>query len=318
MKNYLIIGLVLTLYSCLYKEKPVKKPEVNAQSVQVSMGTDYGKQLFFNVFDLEVISENDREAWDLAFETSSEGKRFRLNGSKLMSLAVSNSSEFSLVTTATGLTFINDNPNGHWDSTASNTWWEQDKVLIVNRGISKTGISLGFIKMKIVEVNENFYRMKWSTLSGNNIQELIIPKNSSKRMVHVSLSGNGSLVDVEPIQISWHLQFTSYTHIFTDGTPYLVTGALINPINTAVANAGKSFDETTYDNVLTANFSSNENAIGYDWKTYDYDQGKFVITPHCYLVRIDNNRFFKLRFLDFYTPLGEKGAPLMQWQELIP
>jgi hypothetical protein len=318
MTKYISLCILFLTTSCLYKERPVPKPISIAQSVQVVMGTDYGKQLYFNVENLEVVRENDRESWDLAFESYPTGKRFRLNGAKAMALAVSNVTAFSEITQATGLNFLPDNSNGDWDSTAAGNWWEHGKVLVINRGVNKLGNSLGFIKLKIVEVLENQFRIQWASLSGNNIQELLIPKDFSKRMIHVSLQNSGSIVDIEPPSNNWHLLFTTYTHLFSDGTPYLVNGVLINTQNTAVAKTDILFENVAFNDAIQLSYLKEEDAIGYDWKKYDYDIGQFVIEPHCYIVRVKQNRFFKLRFLDFYTSSGEKGAPLMEWVELIP
>jgi virulence-associated protein VagC len=318
MTKYLLLSILFVTTSCLYKERPVPKPISTAETVQVVMGSDYGKQLFFDVKKLEVVRENDREAWDLAFENQPSGKRFRLNGSKAMLLAVSNVYDFSEITQATGLSFLPDRSNGDWDSTAAGNWWEHGKVLVINRGVNKIGNSLGFVKLKVVEANEAYYRIQWATLSGNNMQELFVPKDFSKRLTHVSLQNTGSLVDIEPLSEDWHLLFTTYTHLFSDGTPYLVNGVLLNPQNTEVSKTALAFENLNYSDAVQMSFRNEEDAIGYDWKKYDYDAGQFVIVPHCYVLRITQNRYFKLRFLDFYTPTGEKGAPLMEWVELIP
>ncbi len=59
------------------------------------------------------------------------------------------------------------------------------------------------------------------------------------------------------------------------------------------------------------------NILGHNWKTYSFDTGSFIIHSEISSVlRLADGTFYKLRFLDFYTQTGEKGAPMVEYQRL--
>jgi len=65
------------------------------------------------------------------------------------------------------------------------------------------------------------------------------------------------------------------------------------------------------------NFSNEQNAIGYKWKIYDFDAQIYSVNSQMtYIIKSVSNRYFKLRFLDFYNNEGEKGFPSFEIQEL--
>ena len=59
------------------------------------------------------------------------------------------------------------------------------------------------------------------------------------------------------------------------------------------------------------------NAIGWDWKQYDMSSGPYTVdVTKNYIVKNQNGLYFKLRFIDFYDDIGEKGAPKFELQKL--
>jgi hypothetical protein len=97
-----------------------------------------------------------------------------------------------------------------------------------------------------------------------------------------------------------------------------VTGVLLNRHNTlGVLKESISFEEITYENVGTFDFSSAINTIGYDWKSYNFDLSQFSIVENMnYVIKTNSEAYFKLRFIDYYNVLGEKGAPKFELQDL--
>ena len=50
------------------------------------------------------------------------------------------------------------------------------------------------------------------------------------------------------------------------------------------------------------NFTSNKDAIGFDWKEYNFDAGFYSVKSNLnYIIKDRQQRYFKLRFTDFYN-----------------
>lgn len=318
-RTTLILTITLLLLACEKAEIPVQKPVGAAATIQVEMGADYGNQLFFSIETKEVVRINHRETWDLGFENGESGKHVILNSSKMMSCATTTVNDLIQINSATGWEFVHDQPGGNLDSTAFGSWWNVDVVYILDRGVTVSGTSIGKIKLKITNVNASGYTLEWAPLSSSDIQTSFIPKSGNSNFIAFSFDNNGEIRDIEPPTTDWQLCFTSYTHVYDDGTPYLVTGVLSNRKEVQVAKTSLSFDAITYNDVTTANFEERINVIGYDWKTYDFDLSSYTVDPlKVYLIKTQNDRVFKLRFVDFYTETGVKGAPKFEAVELIP
>lgn len=315
----LIIATTFLFLACEKAEIPVQKPIGEAATIQVEMGADYGNQLFFSIETKEVVRINHRETWDLGFENGETGRHIIVNGSKMMSCAATTINDLTQINSASGWEFAYDQPGGNLDSTAFGSWWNDDVVYILDRGVTVNGSSIGKIKLKITNVNTSGYLLEWAPLTSSEIQSSFISKTGSSNFIAFSFDNNGEIRDIEPPTANWQLCFTSYTHVYEDGTPYLVTGVLSNRKGVRVAKTSLAFDAITYSDVATANFEERINVIGYDWKTYDFDLSSYTVDPlKVYLIKTQNDRIFKLRFVDFYTETGVKGAPKFEAVELIP
>lgn len=314
-----IIAGIIALCACEKGEIPIKKPVASAGTVQVEMGADYGNQLFFSIENQGVIRINHRENWDLGFENGESGKHIILNSSKMMSCAATTVTELEQITSSSGLVFAYDLPNGDLDSTAIGSWWNNSNVYVLDRGLTVSGDPIGKIKFKIIEANESGYSIEWANLSSSDVQTAFIPKNGTTNFTAFSFDGNGEIRDIEPPSTDWQLCFTAYRHIYDDGTPYLVTGVLSNRNGVQVAAASETFESLEYADAVVANFENRINVIGFDWKAYDFDLGSYTVDPlKVYLIKTQSERIFKLRFIDFYTETGVKGAPKFEITELIP
>jgi hypothetical protein len=63
-------------------------------------------------------------------------------------------------------------------------------------------------------------------------------------------------------------------------------------------------------------FSNNQNIIGFDWKSYVFNEGYIVNPDITYIIKDSKNNYFKLRFIDFYNSNGEKGYPTFEVRKL--
>lgn len=316
---YFIFSILFLLFSCDKGEIPKPKPSGNGiETIQVSMGGNYENQVFYNLEKREIISQNNREIWDLAFETTENGFHIRLNDSKLMAAKASGHSDFSAFTSTQNTNWKYDRATGDLDSTAIDDWRGSDEIFIIDRGLSITGAQLGRFKIKFISVDESNYQIAYCPLNSTDVQYFTVQKNTNYSWTYFSFNDGGKTVQVAPQKEEWDLCFTSYTHIFEGHTPYLVTGVLLNSNSTSAQVHNLQFTEIQYANTLTQNYSNSLNFIGYDWKTYDFDQGIYVVdNTKTFVIKTQFNRIFKLRFIDFYDKNGIKGSPTMELVELF-
>lgn len=319
MKRYLLPLMILGLLSCEKKEIPVKKPATSANIVSVAMGGDYANQLFFSLSERKVISQNHREKWDLGFESGVDGFHVILNSSKMMGVYKTNQTSLSEVTSAVDVAWYWDMPSGNLDSTVIGNWRTHQNVYIIDRGVGVAASNLGKVKMKILSVNDNEYVIEWAELSSSTSTVSTVTKNSQGSFTYFSFNEGGKTLIIEPPKATWDLCFTTYTHVYPDHMPYLVTGVLSNRYGVKVSPISKSFESIAYTDYVSATFPNRINTIGFDWKVYDFDLSIYTVDMNkSFLIETAEGRIFKLHFLDFYDETGAKGAPSMELQELIP
>jgi hypothetical protein len=308
------------LSGCDMGEIPVPPHEPGeVQTVQVRMGEDYRNSIHWSIVTGQEVREHVKTTWDLGFAAQEGEYLIRLNGSKVMAAAATDALWLRDVPNANGADWKVDAPSGHPDSTAIG-YWRDGRVRLIDLGFSISGQPLGFAKMR-AEVAEGGYLVHFATLAATDSATILVPRDPTLNMVCISLGGNGSIVPIEPHRDDWQLLFTQYTHIFIENgvvTPYLVTGVLTNPAKVqAIRLDDADFASIDFELAETLTYSPAVNILGYDWKTYSFDTGSFIIHSEIsYVLRLSDGSFYKLRFLDFYTQTGEKGAPLMEYQRL--
>ena len=316
----LIPFLALSLFACEKAELP--KPMTGSQSANmysVTMGSDYANQLFFELATASVVAQNNREIWDLGFESGVNGRNIVLNTSKLMALGKTASQDLATVTSSSGITWTHDSQRGMFDSTAFYNWQLND-VYIIDRGNSVTGQPLGKVKMQLIDHSATGYEVRWGALNATTgFHTMVIPKADAFNFTFFSFNNGGQIVSVEPEKDQFDLCFTSYTHMFDDGTPYLVTGVIANRSEVRVLEADQEFDAVDYTYATTVSFPVDLDIIGYDWKYYNFDLAIYTVDfSKVYVVKSVDERYYKLRFLDFYDNGGSKGTPSFELQELTP
>lgn len=319
MKKYAFVFLMPLVTACFKKELPVLKPTIDAQTGQVSVGADYGNQIFYDLETNSILRINNREIWDLAFEAGEDGSHILLNGARIMSAAISTVSDITALTSDAGLSFKWDDPSGHFDLTILNDWQTTNKVYAIDLGSDVLGVNLGKCKIKIVSVNDSEYVIQFAPLTSTSYHTFTVPKSTTAGFTYFSMSGAGSILDIEPKKEEWDLIFTNYCHLFDDHTPYSVVGVLSNRYGVKVQEVSIPFATLSYSDIVEASFEDRIDVIGYDWKTYNFDTGSYQINSNkTYVVKTINGRYFKMRFIDFYDDNGVKGAPKFELQELIP
>jgi len=154
-----------------------------------------------------------------------------------------------------------------------------------------------------------------ASMDGGNESLLTIAKDSLYNLSFLSMDERKQ-VTIEPPKDLWDIEFTQYTHIFTDPfMPYLVTGCLLNRYNTsAIMDSTSDFAAINLSYITEYTLSPDLNIIGYDWKEYD---GVTYVTnmKMNYIIRNREGIYYKLHFINFLA-LGVKGNPTWEYQNL--
>lgn len=322
-RNILLLMLSCgSLSSCLNKETPVPLlPPGSQTKATVDMSEDYRWQVYFSFKNNTMVGKNLITAWDLGFETSPEGRRIVLNGAKFrMAVYPVNKSQLSAVyiSDTTGVTSQIDMPSGSLDSTAIGEW-KPGSIFILNRGTDESGADLGVCKIQIVSVDEKKYVVKFADFKSSEEITIEVPKDEKYNFSFLSFNDGGKTVMVEPPKAEWDIAFTKYTHLYYDlDLRYSVVGCLLNRYKTAAGEetGSKTFEEIDLSKAAKVALSSLPSSIGFEWKSYNINAGKFTVdATRFYIIKDQQDVYFKLRFVDFYQN-GIKGNPQFEYQRL--
>jgi hypothetical protein len=320
-KNLILGCFILTLFSCKKDELPVPAHNPgNVVTATVNMESNYKWQLFYNLKTNTVVSQNLKTTWDLGFETTENGYRIILNTSKAMFVRNTNNINFTSINDTLGFSANKkwDEASGNLDSTAIGDWRNTNIAYIIDRGYDESGVHQGFRKIQFQLVDANKYLVRFSKLNGTEDVTLQINKDSTYNFTFLSFNSNNTII-VEPPKSTWDLEFTQYTHIFYDEIPvkpYLVTGCLLNRYKTSAKmdslNSFAAINLTYAQNYI---LSPNINTVGYNWKTYI--NGTYITnTKMNYIVKSNEDLYYKLHFIDFFNNSGVKGSPKWEFQKL--
>lgn len=324
--------------SCFKEDDPM--PESPLQETTIELNQYYQYQVYFDLGKGEAISSNDRNEWDLGFESRDSAWHIILNSSSFTLAANSGLKDFESVTDTTGLKWKYDKSDGNPDSTAIGEWFTingfdtiyDNKVYVINRGLTHLGVSRGLLKIVFTKVNDEQYAIKYADLNGDNYQEHIIDKVPEVNYTYFSFEGEGRQSILEPPSDAWDILFTQYTTLlFTDEGepyPYLLNGVLLNYGNVEVVlDTLSSFESIDLLYAQNQNYSINKDGIGYEWKYLDGDPTGggayyYKVNPNkkhpnwTYIIKNRNGIYFKLMFTRFYNDSGDKGYPTFAFKVL--
>ena len=282
----------------------------------VDAGEDYAHQVYVYLGETGIRTKKVLKThWDLAY--SSEEGTILLNSSRFMLAARVTQMDFSAVTSHEGLDFAWDNPTMRGAKAIGNGWREVPGgiVYVIDLGKDATGAPLGFRKLVFKQLADDALQVRHALLDGSDERsERIVPEAG---LHYTYFSFARGVVAVAPAW--WQLCFTQYTHTFTrenapqpiDGEriPYLVFGVIINHHELSAMRTPTPFEDISFSDFSSLPSSSAADAIGYDWKTYDYEVGGYTVnTEMSYLLRSHDDALYSLRLLDFYGDEGEKGV----------
>jgi len=309
MKVFLTIISLVILISCDVGEIPLDPITNEKQICTISMGSNYITQTYYNLENNQIVSQNNRTNWDIAFESKQDSNYIYLNSSKFTQAWLISEIAFDEFVNLEQAVWRWDQPCLVNNGTAINISTQEDVYYVIDLGLDENLEGSGFIKFKVINSDSNGYTFRYSSIDNSTDTTLSVNKNDSYNKIHFSFIDN-SIVNIEPQSTIWDLLFSSYTHVFSENTPYLVTGVLINSQLVSVAcDTSSLFDEISINSVQSLSYSNCDDIIGYNWKTFNFESNSFTIDQtKTYIVRKDNE-YYKLRFLDFYNKSGEKGYP---------
>lgn len=158
-------------------------------------------------------------------------------------------------------------------------------------------------KVLIDGLAKGVYTMKIADLDGSNEEEVKIDRDQIQggNFAYYNVASNSIMYDREPATFTWDLHFGKYIGMISTGgqtIPYGVSGVRSN-IGVKVAQ----LDDIDVDNVAKPAddaFSEEIDIIGYDWKTYDFPNSKYVYAENrAYFVVANDGEIYKVVF-DFY------------------
>lgn len=317
-----LLGL-LTLSSC-QKEEPLWKlpPPGDEEITQIAMGETYDNTVFYKFITNTFITANIN-TFHLAFESAANGYRIKINGGRNVQVYNTGSTDFGAVLSpATGDAWQEDMPSGNMDSTAVGVWLDtvsgqsKREVYVVSLGLNS---AVKYKKFQLLAVDDTSYTVKYANPDNSEEKQVTFRKSTMASFTYFDFI-TCATVTYEPPAVAYDIVFTKYKHIFNENgevIPYLVNGALLNPVNTTAVELDSAiFTQLKYERIAGLNFSKAANTIGYLWKTFDLEANKYSIEPNCYVVKDAEGSYWKMEFLDFYNDAGIKGYPKFRYQRL--
>jgi hypothetical protein len=334
--NIIFIPFILLLLTSCFKEDEKIPPfdRGDRTTVMIELTQNYKYQVYFSLDQNTVVSSNDKNSFDLAFESTSTGSHILLNTANFGLAAVTGETQIENVTSHDGLDLKFDPSSGNLDSTAVGNWITINEidtiysglVYVIDRGYDELGNLLGFRKIVFDSLAGNTYYFRYANLNNTNMIAASVTKVEGVNYIYYSFVNEPGQLQPEPAFDSYDLLFTQYTTLLYtnegDPYPYLVTGVLLNRFETMVAfDSIHHFDSISMDLAQNMNFTQQNDRIGYNWKDVvgDVESGQvsYIVNPDWnYIIRAQNGFYYKMRFIGFYNDLGEKGYPTFEYQRL--
>jgi hypothetical protein len=326
----LIFAILMAATSCFKEDVKIPPHQPGTVSEDtIPMTITYKNQVYFDLKTGQTTGTNIRWESDLAFNCAPDGWIIRLNTSDMMFAGDLGEVAFGTPKDTAGVKWKFDKSDGNTDSLAIGRWFSvvsgdtvsNNHVFLLNAGIDDAGNPLGFYQVIFDRLKNGVYHFRYASLDGIYSNEDSVKKDPSVNYLYYSFIFE-SKKPFEPARDNWDLLFTQYTTmLFTDlgePYPYLVTGVLINPNGVKVAmDTSLVFDSITSAVASQLNFSTARDFIGYDWKRYSFETGSYTVDFNkSFIIRTTRGYLFKLRFVGFYNSAGEKGYPVIEFQEL--
>lgn len=293
-----------------------------AQEDQVSFGSSYSEQAFYNISTGE--SHNfSGDTWDIAFSNLGSGDAgvFINESSPFMGAELklyetyysdwadeidpdgSYSDEFRLLNEETNWTDGAFNSIKAEDDPIDFGWGEydaQEHKIIATRIYVIQKRNGQYLKIQIQSLDaDGVYTFRYANLDGTNEYNMTISTQDDEydSLIYFSFAGN-TVVD---IPIDYDLIFQRYSASLETGgevVQYVVAGTLVAPGVQAVAALGIN-PETVSEEDYSDLYSTSPNSIGHEWKYFDLSTGWVLSSDLVYFVKLENGDKYMIQFTDF-------------------
>jgi hypothetical protein len=332
--NILILSLAVLVTSCFKDDELVARHiPGNYTTDTIELTSIYKNQVYYSLNDSNSLVVNNKDLWDLGFESSPSGWRVIPNSSCYMKAAYLAGQNFGSPADTTGAKWLFNPSDGSADSLAIGQWFTDigsavkkgsSHLVLIDKGLDVYGEPRGFSQLVIDSLVNDIYYFRIADMNGTNPKSYSVAKKNGYNYVLFSIN-DPTLVISEPENTSWDLLFSQYTTLLYtdvgDPYPYLVTGVLINSESVEVAvDSITPFANITFEMAQAMHFSKQADKIGYNWKKYNFDTGSYTTNSDInYIIRDTKGFLYKLRFIGFYKFLNnrlQKGYPSFEYQKL--
>jgi hypothetical protein len=320
------LALFLVLNACEKPETPYTLPPrpINAaRMLQVDLGSNYEQQTYINFLDSNIIKATvNINSWDIAFDCKPNAFRVLMNGGKGILIAQIVATDFVKDLKPRDVKFLWDASSGG-DSIVIKNWNTGSYVYVVDRGIEAAASAQRYFQFKLKMGQANGIILEIATMNGQLLRTVSVERSPIKNYVYYNFEGEKSL-SFEPNNDTWHFCFLPTRWIYYEYNPpllYNVTGIHLNTKMVSVAvDSTLSFEAVRLADVLNLNYNKQRDAMGFEWKIYDFTQGRYLTRKYVnYIFKSTGSqpKYYKLRFLDFYSKQGIKGSPRFEVLEII-
>ncbi|MBL0911148.1 MAG: HmuY family protein [Bacteroidia bacterium] len=329
-RNIILISSGVLLFSSCFKEdKPVDYKPLTGITNTAATKSDYSMQVYYDMETNSFVGENHRENWDLSFSNVVAGDwDAKINSAKKMRVYITQDTDISLASSVP--TVESDWRYDDYElaegiamdirSSSSN----RDKVHILDLGVTTLANPIGYKKIKMLNSSSDSYSFEVAELNGSGVKTFSVHKNSDYNFMFFSFKDGGKFVNIEPMRNTFDLIFTQYTDraYYANGIDfewYNVNGILFNAygnMEAAVDSGNIAFEQVTSATLASYTFNPHLNAMGYNWKKFNFDTQTYEIEPYVYMVRDRKGEYYKMRFLSFVNAQGEKGYPTFEISKL--
>lgn len=298
---------------------------IQAQSFeQISAGPGYGQQAYYNL-ETGAVVQAPNDSWDLVFTAFGlQDGGIHVNESAestfgapapTVELYLADTTDFEAVTQfdSTFVRLYNDEKS--WATGAVNSPKAPGNPFDYGWGVYSpannrvTGNKVYVIKLRSGDFKKfmieslilSTYTLTYADLDGNNETSVQIDKTnfSGTGLAFFSFETGGA-VDLE--LEGFDLSFMRYVTPLDDGEgnilDYNVTGVISGPGVEVAEFENVDPAEVAFES-LPDTFATELDAIGYDWKVFDFQAGWIIRDSLAYVVKTPDNQLYKLVFVDF-------------------
>ena len=319
---HLLFVILFFFASCEKKDNPITLPAKGDGSImQVDMGENYDYQFYINLDLGKVVHATKNNLYHLAFQSGDNQQGVLTNSGQGMAVYNTGKSDFAAVDfNDTSIAYRNwkyDAPSNEIDSSAIGNWGSKSNIYLIKLG--KTNARVRKFQIKYVDAFQ--YMIHVGDLNSTTGADITIFKNKDQVYTYFSFDFLTTVDDVEPApNVKWDFVITLYNNTFYDqnpALPYVVNGVLYQPATVGTVDSNSVYNAINKEFASTRAFVSKKDVIGYSWKNYDRDQNLYTVNnKYNYIIQNGNGRFYKLRFLDFYSSTGIKGSPKFEYKVL--